>query len=77
MASNYCSRGSGDDTIVYERPVNYLNVFVNTGVTFSISTDNGETYMTIPPGFYSFYIGPVLQIKVQSNGVWQIMAIQS
>jgi hypothetical protein len=76
MASNYFTGGSGDSITIFQKPVNLLNIFVTSGVTFSFSVDT-INYITVPAGFYSVPIGPVLEVRVQATGVWQILARQS
>ena len=53
MAANYFSGGSGDSVIVFSKPVNLLNIFVASGVTFSFSLDT-VNYITVPAGFLVF-----------------------
>ena len=76
MAANYFSGGSGDSVVVFSKPVNLLNIFVASGVTFSFSLDT-VNYITVPAGFFSIPIGPVFEVRVQSSGVWQILARQA
>lgn len=76
MASNYFSNGTTDGTVAFSKPVNLLNIFVATGVTFAFSVDTVH-YITVPAGFYSVPVGPVLEVRVQSTGAWQILARQA
>lgn len=77
MAVNIHASGTTDGTIEFDRPVGYLNVFVGSGVTFSLSLDLGENYITLPAGFHNFPIGPVSEVQVQANGAWQLVATQA
>lgn len=76
MAANSSFSGTGDDTLEFDRPVNYLLVSVATGVTFSLSLDK-LTYMTLPAGFHSFHVGPVNEVMVKSSGAWQLTGVQA
>lgn len=75
--SNVHLNGPGDATQRFDRPVDYLNVFVPSGQTLSINVlgpDNTEL-LTISEGFHSFYIGPTKFLAVQSSGGnWSILA---
>jgi hypothetical protein len=79
MAANIFA--SSDDTpngeVNFDKPVDYLNIFVNTGVACAISLDKGANYLTVPSGFHSFRIGPTKSILVQADGVWQLIAVQA
>lgn len=77
MAANIHIGGITDDSIIFNKPVNYLNIFVDSGVTFSLSLDKGTNYIEIPVGFHSFMIGSVLDIKIMANGNWSILAVQA
>ena len=77
MAANTFASGTTDGTVVFDKPVNYLNVYVATGVTFAISLDKGENFMSMPAGFHSFRIGPVLEVQVWSDGEWEMIGVQA
>lgn len=77
MAANMFASGSGDDTVLFEKAVDYLNVFVDTGATFGLSLDKGENFITLPAGFHSFRIGPTKEIQVTSDGDWQLVGVQA
>jgi hypothetical protein len=77
MAANVFASGSASDTITFDKAVNYLNVFVDSGVTFSLSLDKGANFITLPSGFHSFVIGSVKEVRVQSDGVWQLIGVQA
>jgi hypothetical protein len=77
MACNIYAEGTANDTVKFDRAVNYLNVRVATGVTFLISLDYGLTFITIPAGFYSFHVGLINEIQVHANGSWQLYAVQA
>lgn len=79
MAANIYASNSDtpNGEINFLRAVDYLNVYVATGVTFSLSLDEGEHYLTLPPGFNSFKIGPTKKILVSSTGVWELIAVQA
>lgn len=77
MAANIFAGGTTDGTIEFDRAVAHLNVFVASGVTFSISLDSGANYLSLPAGFHSFPIGPVFEARVQSTGAWQLIAVQA
>jgi len=76
MSSNYFSSGAGYKEISFDRPVNYINIFVASGVVASLSLDKGENYISIPAGFHSFTIGSVDEIIVLADGAWQLIAVQ-
>lgn len=75
MAANYFESGSASKDISFPRAVRHLNLFVNTGVTFSISFD-GDNYMTVPAGFSNFPVGPVTNVWISADGDWQLWAVQ-
>ena len=77
MSSNIFASGTEDDTIEFGRSVSHINIYVDTGVTLSISLDKGQNFMTLPAGFHSFDIGPVFEVQVQADGAWQMIAVQS
>jgi len=77
MASNTCFSGTSNDNVTFSRPIGHLNIFVAAGVTFAFSIDEGETFITLPAGFHSFPVGPVIEIHIQSSGAWQIIGVQS
>lgn len=77
MASNTFAGGVGDDTITFSKPVDHLNVYVATGVTFAISVDKGTNFMSLPAGFHSFRIGPVSEVQVQADGEWELIGVQA
>ena len=77
MPANIVTSGTGDDTIVYDKPVGYLSIFVASGVTFEFSLDKGTTYITLPDGFHSFPIGSVTEIHIAADGEWQILAVRA
>ena len=77
MASNYFGGGSSGDTVVFDRPVNHLNIFVGVGVTFSFSLDAGVNYTTLPAGFHSFRVGVISDVIVSSTGDWSLIGVQA
>ncbi len=77
MASNTFAGGTTDETVVFDKPINYLNIFVGTGVTFAVSLDKGENFLSLPVGFHSFFIGHVKEVQVQSSGAWQLIGVQA
>jgi hypothetical protein len=77
MAANTHAGSTSDDTVIFDKPINYLNVFVASGVTFSLSLDKGINYITLPAGFHSFRVGTVAEIRVQSDGAWQMIGVQA
>ena len=76
MSSNYYASGVEYEEITFDRPVNYINIFVSTGNTASLSVDRGQNFITITAGFHSFAIGSVDEIVVSGTGAWQILAVQ-
>jgi hypothetical protein len=77
MSSNTHASGSVDGTVIFDRAVDHLNVFVDTGVTFSISLDFGENFLTLPAGFHSFRVGLLKEVYIQADGDWQLIAVQA
>lgn len=77
MAANTFASGAVDGTVIFDKPVNHLNVFVAAGVTLAISLDKGENFMSLPAGFHSFRIGPVLEVQIQSDGEWDLIGVQA
>jgi len=76
MASNYHRSGTGNDIVTFPKPINYLNINVESGVTFQISFDGGTNYLTIPSGFYNFGVGLVSELHIGATGAWQLVAVQ-
>ena len=76
MSANTSFSGTTDDTLEFERPVNYLNIGVASGVTFSFSID-GSVYIPVPPGLYGISIGATKMIFVSSDGSWGINGVQA
>ncbi len=77
MAANTYAGGATDGTVEFDKPVNHLNVFVDTGVTLSISLDKGTNFLSLPAGFHSFRIGPVKEVQVSADGAWQLIGVQA
>ena len=77
MAANYHLAGSVGTGHTFPKPVNHLNIYVDTGVTFTISFDNGTTYITVPVGLYSMPVGIVKNILVTSTGAFSIVGVQA
>ncbi len=77
MAANTFAGGVGDDTFTFDKPINHINVFVATGVTFAISVDKGANFMSLPVGFHSFRIGTITEIQVQADGEWELIGVQA
>lgn len=76
MTANVFYNGVAEDVLEFDRPINYLNISVETGVTFSFSLDS-VNYIPLPVGFHSFYIGPVSTLYISSNGAWHLMGVQA
>ena len=77
MAANTFASGTADGTVTFDKAVDYLNVFVGTGVAFSLSLDKGTNFITLPSGFHSFRIGSVKEVRIQSDGAWQLIGVQA
>lgn len=82
MAANDFANGSGDSTVIFDRPVGHLLVSIDAGVDFSFSLDKGENYMGLPAGgangqFYSFPVGSVTEVRIQADGNWQLIGVQA
>ena len=77
MAANTFANGTGDDTVTFDKPIDYLNVYIASGVTFAISLDRGQNFMSMPDGFHSFRIGPVTEVQIQSDGEWELIGVQA
>ena len=77
MAANVFVGGIQDETLVFDRAIGHLNVFVAVAVTFALSLDKGENYLRLPEGFHSFPIGPVYEVWVKADGEWSMIAIQA
>jgi hypothetical protein len=77
MSANTFASGTADGTVEFDKPVNYLNVFVATGVTLSISLDKGTNFMSLPAGFHSFRVGLVSEVQISANGEWELIGVQA
>lgn len=78
MASNYHINGGAvtDKDFSFAKPVNNINIFVGSGVTFTISFDGGENFLTIAPGSISMPVGPVKNLVITSDGAWSLLGVQ-
>jgi hypothetical protein len=76
MPANVFANGSADDTVVFDKPIGHLNVSVSSGTTFAISVDR-ENYLSLPEGFHSFPVGAITEVRIQSDGDWQLIAVQA
>ena len=81
MASNYHiteTDGYGvSEGYTFDKPVGHLNITVEAGVVFTISFDNGTTFLTVPVGFNSIPVGPVNSITVVSDGAFSLVGVQT
>ena len=77
MAANTHASGSDDDVVEFDRPVDYLLIFVATGVIFELSFDKGMNFITLPAGFHNFKVGAVTELHIQSDGDWQLVGVQA
>lgn len=77
MAANTFASGTSGTTVVFDRPINILNISVFTGTTFQFSIDKGENFMTLPEGFSTFRIGPVSEIQIIANATWELIGVQA
>jgi hypothetical protein len=83
MASNHHINGDGYGWAVgskeynFPKPVSYLNIFVDTGVTFTVSFDDGRSFLEVPAGFTSIPVGPVKSIVITADGVFNIVGVQA
>jgi hypothetical protein len=76
MAANIFKSGSSNAEVIFDRAVDYINLNVETSVTFAFSPDD-IGYIKVPSGFYSFRIGATKKIYIQANGNWTLLAIQA
>lgn len=78
MAANTFASGTTSGAEVkFDRPINHLNIHVETGVNFSFSLDSGQNYMGLPVGFHSFKVGNVSKVIVAADGAWQLIGVQA
>ena len=79
MASNHHINGGAvaEEVLSFPKPVNYLNIFVDTGVNFRISFDGGDTFLTIPPGITGLQVGPIRGIVVTSDGLFNLVGVHA
>jgi len=78
MAANTFASGTTSGAEVkFDRPVNHLNINVETGVTLSFSLDSGANYMTLPAGFHSIPVGAVSKVIIAADGAWQLIGVQA
>jgi len=78
MAANTFAGGTGDAVVTFDKPVDHLNVYVATGVTFAISLDKGENFLTLPDDWlHSFKVGPIKEVHIQADGIWQLIGVQA
>ena len=77
MAANTFAEGLGDATVTFDKPVDYLNVYISAGTIFSLSLDKGVNFITLDEGFFSFRIGAVKEVRVQADGAWQLIGVQA
>jgi len=81
MASNYHVNVDGygvtDRTFSFPKPICNLNIFVDTGVTFEISFDGGENFLTVPSGFVTVPVSPVKTVVITSDGAFSLVGTQA
>lgn len=80
MASNHhhaSTVGVTDKIYTFPKVVGNLNVFVDSGVSFTISFDGGENFLTVPPGFTTMPVGPVKSVVITSDGAFSLVGVQT
>jgi len=78
MAANTFASGTAGGTVVFDKPVSYLNIYVAAGVTFAISLDRGANFISMPDDwFHSFKVGLITEVQVQADGIWQLIGVQA
>jgi len=76
MAANTFANGTSGAVVKFDKPVCHLNVYIDAGVTFAISLDKGANYLTLPAGFHSIKIGPVKEVQIDADGIWELVGVQ-
>lgn len=78
MAANIFASNADtpNGVVTFDKPIDYINIYVASGVTCSISFD-GTHYMTVPSGLNSFKVGQTKILYVNATGAWQIIAVQA
>ena len=61
----------------FDKPISYLNIFVESGVDFQISFDDGENFITVPDGFIAMPVGLTKKVIVTSDGAFQMVGVQA
>ena len=79
MASNYHINDYTVENEVYDfpKPVGNLNIFVDADVTFEISLDGGDNFLTVPPGFVTMPVSPIKSIVVTADGAFSLVGVQT
>ena len=80
MASNYhhnCTAVVTEELFWFPKPIGHLNIFVDTDVTFEISLDDGENFLTVPPGFNSMPVSPIKSVVITSDGAFSLIGVQA
>lgn len=77
MAANHHIEGTTGSGYIFPKPVNHLNIYVASGVTFTISFDNGNNSITVPAGLFSMPVGITTRITVTSTGAYSIVGVQA
>jgi len=65
--------GYGDETFELQLPINHITI----SAAFSgllISTDKGQTFISLGSGMHSFRVGLTNKIIIRSSSSWQFVA---
>jgi hypothetical protein len=80
MASNHHHASTvavTDRTYGFPKAVGNLNIFVDAGVSFTISFDGGDNFLTVPPGFTTIPVGPIKSVVITSDGAFSLVGVQT
>lgn len=79
MAANvhYSGAAVSDFVIKFDKPIGHMLVWVDAGVTFSISFDSGDNFINLDPGNHQFPIGLTTRVHITSDGNWDLVGVQS
>lgn len=77
MAANiHHSGGSVSDHVIkFDKPIGHLMVWVDTGVDFTISFDEGNNFFTFDPGNHATPIGLTKRIHITADGSWELIGV--
>ena len=74
--NNMGHEGTGNQVLILRAPINHVTITAAfTGLL--LSSDKGQTFISVPVGTHSFRVGITKQIRIQAEDAWQITLEQA